>query len=78
LASLSLAIGKMGRIVARVKAAGGATRTRFRDRRRSASRKVRQLASKLHLRGAVNREQAQQTVARVTGELVQLAFGVAT
>lgn len=70
---LAKAIGKMSRIVARVKAAGGATRTRFRDRRRSASRKVRQLASKLHLRGAVNREQAQQTVARVTGELAGLA-----
>jgi transposase, IS5 family len=70
---LAKAIGKMGRIVARVKAAGGATRTRYRDRRRSASRRVRQLASKLHLRGAVNREQAQQTVTRVTGELARLA-----
>lgn len=39
---------------------------------------MRQLASKLHLRGAVNREQVQQTVVRVTGELVGLAEQAAT
>jgi IS5 family transposase len=70
---LAKAVGKMSRAVSRIKAAGGASRTPFRDRRRSAARRVRQLASKLHLRGALNREQAQQTVYRVTGELAGLA-----
>lgn len=70
---LAKAIGKMCRIVRRVKDAGGATRTAFRDRRRAAGRRVRQLAAKLNLRGAQARDEAQQTVMRITGELAGLA-----
>lgn len=48
---LAKAVTKIGRTVRRVQASGGATRTRFRDRRRSAGRRVRSIASKLRLRG---------------------------
>src|SRR6476660_4690256 len=68
---LAKAIGTMARTVARIKAAGGATRTRARDRRRSAGR--RGIASKLRLRGAQQRDQAQAAVRRITGELAGIA-----
>lgn len=70
---LAKAVGQMSRAVQRVKAAGGATRTRSRDRRRAAGRRARTIAAKLKLRGAQQREQAQDTVRRVTGELADLA-----
>src|SRR5258707_10826229 len=66
---LAKAIGTMARTVARVKAAGGATRTRARDRRRWAGRRARSIAAKLRLRGEQNRDQAQAAVRRITGEL---------
>ena len=56
---LAKAIGTMARTVARIKADGGATRTRSRDRRRSAGRRARSIAAKLRLRGAQHRDQAQ-------------------
>ncbi len=70
---LAKAIGIMGRTVARIKAAGGATRTRARDRSRSAGRRARSIASKLRLRGQQNRDQAQAVVRRITGELAGIA-----
>ncbi len=70
---LAKAVGKIARTVERVKAAGGATRTRSRDRRRAAGRRARSIASKLRLRGAQQREEAQATVRRITGELADLA-----
>ena len=63
----------MARTVARIKAAGGATRTRARDRRRSAGRRARAIASKLRLRGQQQRDQAQAAVRRITGELAGTA-----
>jgi transposase, IS5 family len=57
----------------RIQAAGGARRTRMRDRSRSAGKRAHAIASKLGLRGAQRREEAQATVARVTGELAGLA-----
>ena len=66
---LAKAIGTMARTVERVKGAGGATRTRARNRRRSAGRRARSIASKLRLRGEQQRDQAQATVRRITGEL---------
>jgi transposase, IS5 family len=66
---LAKAIGSMARNVARIKAAGGATRTRSRDRRRSAGRRARSIAAKLKLRGEQQRDQAQAAVRRITGEL---------
>ena len=70
---LAKAVGTMARTVARVKAAGGATRTRARDRRRSAAKRARSIAAKLRLRGEQNRDQAQAAVRRITGELAGIA-----
>jgi len=70
---LAKAVGKMARTVARVKAAGGASRTSYRDRRRAAGRRARSIAGKLRLRGAEQRAEAQRTVLRITGELADLA-----
>jgi IS5 family transposase len=70
---LAKAIGTMTRTVARIKAAGGASGTRVRDRRRSAGRRARSIASKLRLRGAQQRDQAQAVVRRITGELADIA-----
>lgn len=44
---LAKAVGKMARTVRRVQAAVGATRTRARDGRRAAARRVREIADKL-------------------------------
>jgi transposase, IS5 family len=70
---LAKAIGSMARTVERIKAAGGATRTRARDRRRSAGRRARSIAAKLRLRGEQQRDQAQTAVRRITGELAGVA-----
>jgi IS5 family transposase len=70
---LAKSIGTMARTVARIKAAGGATRTRARDRRRSAGRRARSIASKLKLRGEQQRDQAQTAVRRITSELAGIA-----
>lgn len=70
---LAKAVGAMARTVARIKAAGGATRTLARDRRRSAGRRARSIASKLRLRGAQQRDEAQAAVRRITGELADIA-----
>jgi IS5 family transposase len=70
---LAKAIGTMARTVERIKAAGGATGTRARDRRRSAGRRARSIAAKLRLRGEQNRDQAQAVVRRITGELAGIA-----
>jgi IS5 family transposase len=70
---LAKAIGTMARSVERIKAAGGATRTRVRDRRRSAGRRARSIASKLRWRGQQQRDQAQGVVRRITGELAGIA-----
>ena len=70
---LAKGIGAMARTVARIKAAGAATRTRARDRRRSAGRRVRSIASKLRLRNQQQRNEAQAAVRRITGELADIA-----
>lgn len=70
---LAQAVGAMCRSVARIKTAGGASRTAARDRRRSVGRRARAIASKLRLRGAQQRDQAQVVVHRITGELADIA-----
>jgi transposase, IS5 family len=70
---LARAVVRIGRLVKRIKTAGGATRTTFRDRSRAAARRVRVIASSLRLRGAAARQEAQATVGRITGELAHLA-----
>jgi IS5 family transposase len=63
----------MARTVVRIKAAGGASRTPSRDRRRSAGRRARSIAAKLKLRGEQHRDAAQAAVRRITGELAGIA-----
>jgi IS5 family transposase len=70
---LAKAVGSMCRSVARIKTLGGAARTRVRDRRRSAGRRARSIASKLRLRGQQHRDQAQAAVRRITGEIADIA-----
>jgi IS5 family transposase len=70
---LARAVGKIGKLVGRIKAAGGATRTRFRDRSRSATTRVWAIGAKLKLRTAAGRDEAQATVMRLTDELAGLA-----
>jgi IS5 family transposase len=70
---LAKAVGTLSRSVVRIKTLGGATRTRVRDRRRSAGRRARSIASKLRLRGAQQRDEAQAAVRRITGELADIA-----
>jgi transposase, IS5 family len=66
---LAKAVTKIARTVRRIQGAGGATRTRFRDRRRSAGRRVRAIASKLRLRG----DESRAATRRLTGQLAELA-----
>ena len=70
---LAKAVGTMARTIERIKAAGGATGTHARDRRRAAGRRARSIAGKLRLRGAQQRDEAQASVRRITGELADLA-----
>jgi IS5 family transposase len=70
---LARAVTKIGKLVRRIKAAGGANRTVFRDRSRSATARVRAIGAKLKLRSAAGRDEAQATVMRLTGELARLA-----
>jgi IS5 family transposase len=70
---LAKGIGAMCRSVARIKTLGGASGTRARDRRRSAGRRARSIASKLRLRAQQQRDQAQAAVRRITGELADIA-----
>ena len=70
---LAQAVGTMCRSVARIKDVGAASRTKARDRRRSAGRRTRAIASKLRLRGQQQRDQAQAVVQRITGDLVDIA-----
>lgn len=70
---LARAVTRISRVVGRIQAVGAAPRTPFRDRSRAAGRRVRSIAAHLRLRGAQAREEAQATVARITGQLADLA-----
>jgi len=70
---LAKAIVRIAVTCRRIRAAGGATRTRVRDRRRAAGRRAHAIASKLGLRGALAKDQARAAVERGTGELAALA-----
>jgi hypothetical protein len=69
---LAKAVPRIGVTVRRIRAAGGATRTRVRDRAWSAAR-AHAIGAKLRTRSAAGREQAQAAVQRVTGERADLA-----
>jgi IS5 family transposase len=70
---LAKAVGKLVRTARRVQAAGGAPATTMTDRRRAAARRVREIAAKLRTRSKLGREETTQAIARVTGELADLA-----
>jgi transposase, IS5 family len=70
---LAKAIRRIAVTGRRIQAAGGATRTRVRDRSRAAGARAHGIAARLGLRGAQGREDAQATVRRITGELAGLA-----
>ncbi len=70
---LARAIRQIAATGRRIQAAGGATRTRVRDRSRAAGRRAHAIAAKLRSRAAQARDDKQAVVARVTGELAGLA-----
>jgi transposase, IS5 family len=70
---LAKAVRRIAAAGRRVQAAGGATRTRVRDRGRSAGARARAIGAKLRLRAAQTRDEAQAVVRRITGELAGLA-----
>src|SRR5688572_16822481 len=70
---LAKAVRRIGAAGQRIQAAGGAVRTRLRDRGRSAGTKARAIGAKLRLRAAQTRDEAQAAVRRITGELAGLA-----
>ena len=75
---LAKAVRRIAATGRRVQAAGGATRTRVRDRSRAAGARAREIGAKLRLRAAQTRDQAQAVVRRITGELADLAERAAT
>jgi transposase, IS5 family len=70
---LARAVRQIAATGRRIQAAGGATRTRVRDRSRAAGRGAHAIAAKLRSRAAQARDEKQAVVARVTGELAGLA-----
>ena len=70
---LAKAVRRVAAAGRRIQAAGGARRTRLRDRSRSAGARAHAIAAKLKLRGAAGRDEAQRTVRRITGELAGIA-----
>ena len=70
-------LGKAVRRIAatgeRIQAAGGAVRTRVRDRSRAAGKRAHAIASKLRSRAALGRDEAKAAVLTSTGELAGLA-----
>jgi transposase, IS5 family len=73
---LAKAVRQIAATARRVRAAGGAVRTKMRDRSRAAGKRAHDLGSKLRLRTA-GKDAAQAAVRRVTAELAQLAEAAA-
>src|SRR5450755_1612713 len=70
---LARAVRRIAATGRRIQAAGGATRTRVRDRSRAAGKRAHAIAVKLSSRAAQARDEKQAAVARSTGELADLA-----
>jgi IS5 family transposase len=70
---LAKAIRRIGAAGARIHHAGGAVRTRLRDRSRAAGKRAHGIAAKLRSRSQLGRDQVKDGVQRVTGELADLA-----
>jgi IS5 family transposase len=70
---LAKAVRRIAAAGKRIQAAGGAVRTRVRDRSRAAGKRAHAVASKLRSRAALGREEAKAAVLASTGELAELA-----
>jgi IS5 family transposase len=70
---LAKAVGRIAAAQRRIQAAGGATRTKVRDRSRSAGKRAHAIGAKLRMRSAAGKDEGQAAVRRVTGELADLA-----
>jgi IS5 family transposase len=70
---LAKAVRRIAATGERIRAAGGAVRTRLRDRSRAAGKRAHAIASKLRSRAALGRDQAKAAVLTSTGELAELA-----
>ncbi|RZL85192.1 MAG: ISNCY family transposase [Rhodococcus sp. (in: high G+C Gram-positive bacteria)] len=75
---LAKAIRRIAATGKRIQAAGGATRTRVRDRSRAAGKRAHSIGAKLRSRSAAGRDEALAVVRRTTGELADLAETAAT
>ena len=74
---LAKAIRRIGAAGARIHDAGGAVRTRLRDRSRAAGKRAHAIAAKLRSRSQLGRDQVKDGVVRITGELADLAQAAA-
>ncbi|HEY4572181.1 MAG TPA: ISNCY family transposase [Kribbella sp.] len=70
---LAKAVNRIAATGRRVRAAGGATRTKLRDRSRAAGRRAHDLNAKLRTRNAAAKDEALQVVRRKNAELADLA-----
>jgi len=70
---LAKAIRRISVTGQRIRAAGGAVRTKLRDRSRAAGSKAHGIAAKLRSRAQLGRDQLKDSVHRITGELADLA-----
>ena len=75
---LAKAVGRIAATGRRIRAAGGATRTRLRDRSRAAGRRAHAIASKLRSRAAAGRDEAMAAIKKANAELADLADTAAT
>jgi transposase, IS5 family len=70
---LAKAIRRIGTAGQRIQAAGGAVRTKLRDRSRAAGKRAHGIAAKLRSRSQLGRDQVKDRVQEITGELADLA-----
>jgi len=70
---LAKAVNRIAATGRRIRAAGGATRTKVRDRSRAAGRRAHDLNAKLRTRSAAAKDEALQVVRRKNAELADLA-----
>ena len=74
---LAKAIRRIATTGQRIQAAGGAVRTKLRDRSRAAGQRAHGIAAKLRSRSQLGRDQVKDGVQRITGELADLAEATA-
>ena len=70
---LAKAVNRIAATGRRIRAAGGATRTKVRDRSRAAGRRAHDLNAKLRTRNAATKDEALEVVRRKNAELADLA-----